>query len=241
MGIIYLASNLITGKNYVGQTTKTLEQRKAKHLQNSETDLNNRFYQAIRKHGIHSFEWEVLEEVEDKDLDEREIYWIREFNSLYEGYNMTIGGGTVTGYKHSEETKKKIGKSRSGVSMKDIYIEKYGEEKGLEVYEQYVKKLQKTNGKGRTRLEMFIEKHGEVEGRNKYDTFIKRIKETRKEKLSEEHKKKIGESGKGRIMPESHREKLRSRIYTDEHKRKISEARKEYWRKIKAQKKTPEK
>jgi len=224
-GIIYLASNLITGKRYVGQTIKTLEERKAKHLQNSQTDLNNRFYQAIRKHGIDSFEWEVLEEVEG-NLDEREIYWIKEFNTLYEGYNMTIGGGTLYGHKHTEETKKRIGESRKGKSMKDIYIERYGNEEGMNKYEEYIEKLNKSNGKGRKRIDLFIERHGEEEGRKRYEAFIKRIKETRKKKLSEEHKRKIGEGGKGIKRSEEFKEKLRNREFTKETREKMSIAQK---------------
>lgn len=224
-GIIYLASNLITGKRYVGQTIKTLEERKAKHLQNSQTDLNNRFYQAIRKHGIDSFEWEVLEEVEQKNLDEREIYWIKEFNTLYEGYNMTIGGGTLYGHKHTEETKKKIGESLKGRSMKDHYIERYGEEGGLKKYDEYVKSLQEKNGKGRTRLEIFIERHGEEEGRKRYEMMISSMRKKKKgKKLSEEHKKKISDRSKGIKKSEEFKEKLRNRVYTEEHRRKIGDA-----------------
>jgi group I intron endonuclease len=223
-GIIYLASNLITGKQYVGQTTRTLEKRKSKHLQNSKTDLNNRFYQAIRKHGIDSFEWEILEEV-DGDLDEREIYWIKEYNTLFEGYNMTIGGGTLYGHKHTEETKKKISESMKGISMKDIYIEKFGEEEGIKIYEKYCEKLRKTNGKGRKRIDLFIEKYGEEEGRRRYKDMIESMREKKKgNKLSEEHKKKISEGGKGIKRSEQFKEKLRNRVYTEEHRRKIGDA-----------------
>lgn len=226
IGIIYLASNLITGKQYVGQTTKTLKERKAKHLQNAQTDLNNKLYQAIRKHGIDSFKWEILEEANGKDnLDEREIFWIKEFNTLYEGYNMTIGGGTLYGHKHTEESKKKISESRKGISMKDIYMEKYGEIKGMEKYEGYIEKLNQTNGKGRKRIDLFIEKHGEEEGRKRYKEMIESMREKKKgNKLSEEHKRKISEGGRGIKRSEEFKEKLRARIYTKEHKQKIGDA-----------------
>ncbi len=224
IGIIYLASNLITDKRYVGQTTKTLSERKAKHLQNSQTDLNNRFYQAIRKHGIDSFEWEILEEADQVNLDEREIYWIKEFNSLYEGYNMTVGGGTLYGHKHTEATKKKIGKSLKGRSMKNHYIERYGEIEGLEKYEEYIEILKKKNGKGKTRLQLSIERHGEEEGTKRYKIWIKSMKEKKKgKKLSEDHKRKIGISGKGRKESE-------------ESCRKKSIAKKKYWKQKKASK-----
>ena len=224
VGIIYLASNLITGKKYIGQTIKTLSERKSKHLQNSQTDLNNRFYQAIRKHGIDSFEWEILEKADQTNLDEREIYWIKEFNSLYEGYNMTIGGGTLYGHKHTEETKKKIGDSRKGRSNKDCYIERYGEIEGLKKYDEYVEIMKKKNGKGKTRLQLFIERHGEEEGKRRYEIFRQQMVLANKgKKLSEDHKKKISEGCKGIKQSSEFRENL-SRI------------KKEYWKQKKASK-----
>lgn len=224
-GIIYLASNLITGKSYIGQTIKSLDKRKAKHLQNSKTDLNNKFYQAIRKHGIESFEWKVLEEdIPKEKLDEREIHWIKEINTLYEGYNMTIGGGTLLGHKHSEETKRKIGESLKGRSMKDHYIERYGEEEGLKKYNEYVEILKKKNGKGRTRLEIFIERHGEEEGKKKYDAMIKSLKKKKKGvKHTKEHNENISKGCKGFKQSE-------------EFKKNLSKIKKEYWKQKKASK-----
>lgn len=35
-------------------------------------------------------------------LDEREIYWIKQFNSFHNGYNMTLGG--ESGYKYNPNT-----------------------------------------------------------------------------------------------------------------------------------------
>ena len=239
MGIIYCASNLITGKSYIGQTTLTLEKRKAKHLQNSQTDLDSRFYQAIRKHGIDSFEWEIVEEVETENLDEREIYWINEFNTLFEGYNMTIGGGTIKGYSHSDETKEKIKKSLGGKSMRDHYIKNHGEEIGVKKYEEYIEKLNKANGKGRTRLDLFMERHGEEEGKRLYNEFIKKIKESRKGKDTWMKGKKHSDESK-KIMSEKQtgpNNNNYAKKFSEDHRKKISDSRKKYWIRIRSQKK----
>ena len=55
------------------------------------------FYKAIRKYGIENFSFEVLEECTAEELDEKEKYWIKYYNTYIgwencQGYNMTIGG-----------------------------------------------------------------------------------------------------------------------------------------------------
>lgn len=48
--LIYKATNNINGKIYIGQTTKTLEERKKYHKRDSKR-IDNLFYRAIRKCG----------------------------------------------------------------------------------------------------------------------------------------------------------------------------------------------
>lgn len=64
--------------------------------------LNN----AIRKYGADRFQVELLETCEKVNLDNREIYYIQELNTLYpNGYNLTTGGKTmyVANYKNEEQ------------------------------------------------------------------------------------------------------------------------------------------
>ena len=67
---------------------------------------------AFKKYGIGNFSFYVLEECE-KDiniLNEREVYFINKYNSNNpeKGYNLTSGGGGVSGYTHNEERRRKI-------------------------------------------------------------------------------------------------------------------------------------
>lgn len=71
-----------------------------------------RIENARRKYGPENFGYEVLEEITcDTDeelaarLNEREIFWIAEYDSFNNGYNNSIGGGGASGYKHTEEYK----------------------------------------------------------------------------------------------------------------------------------------
>lgn len=122
MGLIYQALNKLNGKSYIGQTIKTLRYRKSAHKSNT----NSRdcyFYNAIKKYGWDNFQWSVLEDnIEPKDLNEKEIYWIQKLDTFKTGYNSTNGGEQPT--QVSEETVRKRKLSRAGYRPSKETIEK---------------------------------------------------------------------------------------------------------------------
>lgn len=80
---------------YIGQTTKTIEERWKEHIQTALRDgRNNGFaiHAAIRKYGISNFSIVEIEEVPNNLLNEREKYWISIYNTFKNGYNLTLGG-----------------------------------------------------------------------------------------------------------------------------------------------------
>lgn len=83
--IIYEIKNKINGKSYIGQ-----------HSSNelgSYWGSGKLIKRAIEKYGIENFERTILEKCSNKnELNEREIYWIKEKNSINTGYNLTEGG-----------------------------------------------------------------------------------------------------------------------------------------------------
>lgn len=94
---IYRIINTINNKIYIGQS-KDIEKRIARHKKvpfnlNSQ-EYNNLLYQDIRKYGLDNFEFEILEECEKSNLNDREIYWIGFYNSCNpeNGYNLSSGG-----------------------------------------------------------------------------------------------------------------------------------------------------
>lgn len=95
-GKIYKITNKINGKVYVGQTTKTLEERFQKHCwgttKNDKYHLNVAIKKAIKKYGKENFTIKLIEETETSKLDEREVYWISFYDSYNKGYNCTLGG-----------------------------------------------------------------------------------------------------------------------------------------------------
>jgi hypothetical protein len=92
-GIIYLALNIEIKKGYVGQTTRSIEDRQQDHYKASLTN-NKPFYRAIRKYGWESFQWTILTEVDQDDLDAEEIRLIRYYREKtdIDLYNLTDGG-----------------------------------------------------------------------------------------------------------------------------------------------------
>ena len=114
MGVIYVRPNLINGKKYVGQATDL------KKRQNDWKCLTQKYAgtlinRARAKYGIDAFDFEILKECDDKELDYWEKYYIKELNTKAPyGYNLTEGGDGCKGYHHLEETKKKISETLKG-------------------------------------------------------------------------------------------------------------------------------
>lgn len=154
-GIIYKVTNSINGKCYIGQTIKTLEQRKHEHIWNATNKKYKSYlHNAINKYGIENFKWEMLCECSTNDmLNKKEMDSIIEQNSyIPNGYNLTLGGGGISGYKHSERTKEKIKQSRIGIKFSEKTKKKMseywtGKKQSPKLIE---KRILKTTGKKRS-------------------------------------------------------------------------------------------
>lgn len=111
--LIYMATNLINEKSYVGQTINSLEQRKGEHARRSSLNNDNLyFHNALRKYGVDSFDWIVIDKCDTIErLNELEIFYIGFYDTFENGYNLTIGGNN---YTCSEETKQKISIAQRG-------------------------------------------------------------------------------------------------------------------------------
>lgn len=92
---IYKIQNLINGHVYIGQAVNinrrwTDEKRDA--FNPNDKAYNYPISRAFRKYGIENFSFEIIEECEVSNLNERERYWVTHYNSFFEGYNQTLGG-----------------------------------------------------------------------------------------------------------------------------------------------------
>lgn len=106
--IIYLITNTVNGKQYVGQTIRTLNDRLKEHRRNT----NSLIGRAFKKYGKGSFEVEILHQTDDYEkLQELEMLEISTRNTITpDGYNLALGGEGTKGYKHSEKSKDKMSK-----------------------------------------------------------------------------------------------------------------------------------
>lgn len=118
-GIIYKIKNIITDKEYIGQTTKTLNKRIKEHEYNTIKGGKCYIHNSMRKYGFNEFKFSILCECDSRnDLDEKEIFFIKEYNTLFpHGYNLTNGGKGSSGYHPSKETRLKIGKGNKGKTV----------------------------------------------------------------------------------------------------------------------------
>lgn len=112
-GTIYLVTNLLNNKKYIGQTKRDLEIRWKEHCTDSEnTGLLD---PDIQKYGKENFKVEVLEKVYSHyEMNKRERYWIKKLDTINNGYNITTGGQKYFGYSPTEETKEKIRETLKG-------------------------------------------------------------------------------------------------------------------------------
>jgi group I intron endonuclease len=111
MGYIYKITNIKNNKCYIGETIQNPKKRWKDHRSAIKRDdgckaLKN----AINKYGLNNFKFEVIIICFDEDRLIYEKEYIKKYNSMVpNGYNILAGGQEgVLGFKHSEETKKKI-------------------------------------------------------------------------------------------------------------------------------------
>lgn len=137
LGRIYLITNLVNGKRYVGQTIKPIGKRLKEHFKAA--FVENRcaiICSAIRKYGKDSFSIECLQDnVLIDDLDAAERCWIEHYDTFGKtGYNATTGGNqcrisdetkakisiALMGHLVSEETRKKISEAQIGTHVGEL-------------------------------------------------------------------------------------------------------------------------
>lgn len=100
-GYIYVATNTINGKQYVGKTMRNVENRWKEHVlfANQETEVNkNSLSAAIVKYGDDAFSFlQVAKALTYAELNKLERYWIKKLNTIFpKGYNLTRGGSGLS-------------------------------------------------------------------------------------------------------------------------------------------------
>ena len=181
-GIVYLITNNLNGKKYIGQTTQPIEARLYSHARNPHCRY---LHNAIKKYGIESFSVEILDRCDNQEsLDGSEISLISKFNTIApNGYNIKSGGwkGIL-----NEEARKRIGDFHRGKPRPD----------GVKL---------------KISLSLMGDKHprfGKRGFHHSEDTKKKIGNSHRGIELSDEHKKKLSIAKMGRAVSLETREKI---------------------------------
>lgn len=133
MGIIYCLTSP-SGKKYIGQTIRSLQQRLKEHNKCTECVT---IHSAIIKYGLNNFSIDILKTCPDEELDKWETHYIHTLNTMCpNGYNIRSGGSNGA---HCEESKVRMSESKKGAknhnfgkprteeAKKNISIAKAGE------------------------------------------------------------------------------------------------------------------
>ena len=191
--IVYCYTNKETGEKYVGQTIGSLRRRHYGHIRKPLEDLQY-VDEIMREIGEDKFTLEILYRGEvQEELWAMEKFFIRELNTLRpNGYNISDGGrygNTLAG--KTEEEKAEIA-ARVGASLRERYKTVPHHWKGSKHTEETKDKMSESSIGEKN--PMFGCKHSE-ETRAKQGA-------NRGKVMSEEQRKKISESGKGKGVPE---------------------------------------
>lgn len=132
MGYIYLITNKINGKKYIGQTRcYDINKRWRHHKTKDRYTIGKYLLAAYNKYGLINFKFQIICICFDEDVNKYEIEYIKKYNSFApNGYNLTKGGecqrkiktkNISTNYPKrkkgdpmTEEQKEKISKAMTG-------------------------------------------------------------------------------------------------------------------------------
>lgn len=110
-GTIYCVHCIPTGKKYIGQTIQKIKNRINDHFSRS-FNSQYKFHRAIKKYGKNNFIYGIIEECNYDIINEKEIFWIKTYDTFKNGYNSDTGG--KNGRLVSKETKRKMSESQKG-------------------------------------------------------------------------------------------------------------------------------
>lgn len=220
--LAYMVVNKINGMGYVGITTRSIERRWKEHV--SMPNCSGQYlHRAIEKYGADSFEIKPIASAlgDISCLKEIEKILIQQFETFSpSGYNLTLGGDGVFGYKKSPEQIEKI---------RQVHL-------GRKASEETKKKM----------VESRLGENNHFFGRRHSEETKKRISESKKgcvgpwlgKPRSEETKKKLSEANKGISRPHTEESKLKLSLahkgkkqkpVTEETRKKLSESIKKSW------------
>lgn len=139
-GYIYKIVNTVNDKVYIGQTTKNVDERFKIHLNASTSKAKKtlHLYAAMNLYGKDKFSIIEIDTAKDRnELNRKERYWIKYYDSIKTGYNMMEGGNDenpmsseIVKEKHdakmrSDEVRAKISETMSKLRTEQGFSEEH--------------------------------------------------------------------------------------------------------------------
>lgn len=133
---IYIIKNTINDKVYIGQSVNAAE-RWLKHISEARHRKGTFLSKAMAELGIDKFYYQILES-QVEDFDEKEKYWIEQYNSIYpNGYNLSPGGkGNGCGLQNPHsffKSQEEIDNILSDIKNTNMSFEKIAQKYGCSV------------------------------------------------------------------------------------------------------------
>ena len=224
-GYIYLTTNLINNKKYIGQ-------HKSNVFDNNYIGSGILLAKAIKKYGKEYFTCKILECCDTKkELNEKEKYWISYYDATNSNdfYNIAFGGeGGEMPRECIEKAKTKISKANKGKKRTKEQIQKMSKvQKKLWEDKNYRKKYIESFKKRKkvsqeTREKMSIAHKGKLIGEK--NPMYGKISPMKGKKHTKQSREKISLANKGKFTGKKN--PMYGRKHTDEAKAKISKANK---------------
>lgn len=197
---IYIITNLVNGKYYIGRTNKTFKGRVGDHFNHLTNNNHGNIHlqNAWNLYGKDSFVMDVLEFTKELDnINEIEGFYIEKYNAVQDGYNRIDSRDGVAIY--TEEMRNKISNARK------IHVNKMKELYGTGVSPESIEKNRQ-------------KKLGKVMPKGTGEKISKALKGKKGKPCSEETKRKLSKINKGENNPNF------GKNLKEETKRKIKEA-----------------
>ena len=203
MGYIYLITNKINGKQYVGQSIRNdINIRWKQHKNNKSGDTP--ISKAYNKYGIENFKFQIICICFDEDCNKYEIDYIKQYNTISpNGYNLRVGGENS---KHHADTIKKLSDK-----MKEKWLITKHPCIGLKYSEEYKKKMSDSVKKSL--------KEKTLKGFKQSIKCLENLKDA-----SEKRKRKVAQYSKDNILLKEFNSITEAENQTNINNRRISEA-----------------
>jgi group I intron endonuclease len=120
-GLIYLITNTINNKKYIGQTIRSFKDRINDYKRGM---CNDYIKNSFNKYGFETFKFEIIDTAKSlEELNEKEIYYINKYDTTNKevGYNIELGGKNCIA---SEETRAKMSIAHSKIKQTEEWVRK---------------------------------------------------------------------------------------------------------------------